>query len=329
MAQVGRQASVTPDRRPAWPRRRLPPAQVLMVLLALLGSACGGGTPLVVNADGVERWATVDRPPSASGRLPLLIVLHGATLDGPETRSLLDRHFAGRRDRLVVAYPDAQGPVWNDGSFAATMPRALVSGDDLGFLDRLIETLVAEGTVDPASVHLAGISNGGMMALRYACARAERIASVAVFLATMPPDAEARCRPSRPLDVVMVAGTADQISRWTGEVTFAGAFVLQQRLSVPASFAFWQRANRCTGAAPARALPGGADPYAPRVVLHAATGCAGGVETRLYEVRGGGHRVPGDAAWPVWWPLGTATLDIEAGALLLDLALRPRALPKS
>ena len=45
--------------------------------------------------------------------------------------------------------------------------------------------------------------------------------------------------PARPLPVLMVAGTADPVVRWTGEVELLGGFAtLQRRMSVPASFGF-------------------------------------------------------------------------------------------
>jgi polyhydroxybutyrate depolymerase len=308
------------------PRPALP---VAALLLACCLAACAGGTRMAVTSQGVERWTTIDRPPPGAGPRPLLVILHAATLNGAEARSELHRQILSRSDQVAIAWPDAQAPFWNDGAFAATMPPALVSGDDLGFLDALIAHLVADGTADPGAIHIAGVSNGGMMALRYACARAGRIASVTAFMATLPRDAEEQCRPARPIDVMLVAGTADRITRWTGEVTFAGAGLLQQRLPVPETFDFWRRANGCTGLAPPAPLPLRSPAAAPHVVLHGATGCARGVTTRLYEVRGGGHRLPGDRAWPVWWPLGDATLDVEAGALLAEFALRPRAGPKS
>ena len=115
--------------------------------------------------------------------------------------------------------------------------------------------------------------------MRYACARADRVASVAVFLATLPLGAERECRPARPLHVLVVAGTADPVVRWTGEVALGGFGTLQRRMSVPETFDFWRRANRCGGElAPARALPRRGR-SGPDVLVHAASGCAGGVST--------------------------------------------------
>jgi polyhydroxybutyrate depolymerase len=302
--------------------------------LLLLPACDGGGARLSVVVHGVERQATVDRPArsAAGARRPLLVVLHAGLLSGASTRGELEPLPAmARHAGVALAFPDAGGLFWNDGSLSRVLPRALSSaaaGDDLAFLDALIAALVADGTADPAAVHLAGVSNGGMMALRYACSRSDRLASVAVFLATMPLEDDQPCRPARPLPVLMVAGTADPVVRWTGEVALGGAATLQRRMSVPETFDFWRRANRCAGGpAPVRPLPRRGHGSQPGVLVHAASGCAGGVSTVLYEVRGGGHRLSAGDDWTLLRLLGRATPDLDPGALLLEFVLDPGRVP--
>jgi polyhydroxybutyrate depolymerase len=297
---------------------------VLAATLSLLAACDGGGARLsVIGRDGVERRATLDRPTSpAPGGRPLLIILHAGLFSGSLTRDELEPLPAVARDAgIALAFPDAEGLFWNDGSFSRALPRSLsAEADDLGFLDTLIAALVADGTADPAAIHIAGVSNGGMMAMRYACARADRVASVAVFLATLPLGAERECRPARPLHVLVVAGTADPVVRWTGEVALGGFGTLQRRMSVPETFEFWRRANRCGGElAPARALPRRGS--GPDVLVHAASGCAGGVSTMLYEVRGGGHRLSAGDNWTLLRLLGRASPDMDPGAVLLRFVL--------
>jgi poly(3-hydroxybutyrate) depolymerase len=98
-------------------------------------------------------------------------------------------------------------------------------------------------------------------------------------------------------------------------------------MSVPASFDFWRRANRCTGLAPARPLPRRGYGTQPDVLVHAATGCAGRVRTLLYEVRGGGHRLVAGDDWTLLRLLGRASPDIDLGVLLLEFALKPSLIP--
>ena len=298
-------------------RRSRVPAWISLLLAALLSAGCSGGSYLSLQHDGLRRSVVIDRPEGTPGPRPTIIVLHAATLAGSEARAELRMSAAAG---FVLAFPDSTGPVWNDLSFARVLPSILPQADDVGFLDALIAALVRTGVADPNSIHLAGISNGGMMALRYACLRAERLASVTVFFATMAlEDAEA-CRPRRPITVSFVAGTADPVLRWSGEVAVAGLAVLQHRMPVPASFDFWRSANGCRGLAPPWQLARRGGPSEPHVIVHSATGCAAGVRTSLHEVRGGGHRLPGDTSWPPFWPLGRATTDFDAGAFIAETA---------
>jgi poly(3-hydroxybutyrate) depolymerase len=96
---------------------------------------------------------------------------------------------------------------------------------------------------------------------------------------------------------------------------------------VPASFDFWRRVNRCAGIAPARPLPRRGRGSQPDVLVHAASGCAGGVRTLLYEVRGGGHRLTAGDDWTLLRLLGRATPDIEPAALLLEFVLAHDRVP--
>ena len=61
--------------------------------------------------------------------------------------------------------------------------------------------------------------------------------------------------------------------------------------------------------------------------MHAATVCAAGVSTLLYEVRGGGHRLSACDDWTLLRLLGRATPDIDPGALLLEFALERGSVP--
>src|SRR5687768_6462640 len=105
-------------------RFRLPRAAMLL-LLALLLPGCGGGTRLAVSSGGQERWATLERPASATGRRPLLVVLHPATLNGAEARFALAPRGPEREAQVTLVFPDAGGLVWNEGSFARAVPGAM------------------------------------------------------------------------------------------------------------------------------------------------------------------------------------------------------------
>jgi polyhydroxybutyrate depolymerase len=282
----------------------------MLLLLTLLLAGCGGERLRMG-----YRGAVMDR--AATAPAPTIVVLHGAWLSGQEMREMLRLSAPAGAAGFTVVYPDAGGVLWNDGATAAPMPGLLSAADDVGFLDALLDRLIAERIADPARIHLAGLSSGGMMAARYACLRAGRLASLVIFAATQ---AAQPCAPARPLPVLIAAGTDDPVVRWDGGVMFGQFFEMERRMPVPEGFAAWRAANGCTGLAAPVALPRRGGMEEPDVLVHRATGCRGDVATLLYEIRGGGHRLPGRDDWPLLRLFGRATPDIEAGEIILDFA---------
>jgi polyhydroxybutyrate depolymerase len=297
---------------------------LLALLLATPAASLPQGEAITLLHDGLERTAVLDRPRGVGGPAALFIVLHGAMLTGATMRGLTDLPKAATEAGAAIVFPDAHGPVWHDGAISAYLPSVFSAPDDIGFIDALIDLLVARGIADPARIHLVGISNGGMMAFTYACRRAERLASLIVFKATMAADAPATCKPSRALAVLMASGTADPIVRWDGRVTLLGVIPLPPRLGVFDGFRLWLALNFCHGAlAPVTLRRRGADD-APHIERYDGYGCAPGAETQLYAIVGGGHRLPGGEGGLLFRALGRATPDADAARMVLDFSLHRR-----
>lgn len=303
---------------------RLPPSRLAAAILALLlPGACAtpDPDPPRMIMDGAQ-LTLVDAIPVFSGPRPAVIVLHGATNDGALMRHRLRMTARARQHGVVMVYPNATGPFWADGSLSRSLPGT--PGDDIAMLDGLIARLVADGIADPRAITLAGYSNGAMMAARYACERADRITGLVMLGGTMPLDAAENCRPTRPLAVRLLFGTGDPVMRWDGRLSLAGLMTIEHRLSVPDSFAFWQRANGCTGPIVESTLPL-READEPPVRVEQATACRGGVATALYAIEGGGHRFPGQSNWTFHRITGTSTRNLDAAALLLEAAEPPPA----
>jgi len=138
---------------------------------------------------------------------PLLLVLHGAGGTGPEFEPYTRFSELADREGFVAVYPSAVDRFWTVG--AGEGP------DDVRFLSELLDRLEVDLCVDPARVFVTGLSNGGGMSARLACALGDRIAAaapVAGAYGNLPP-----CEPARPVSVLEMHGDADPIVPYEGE----------------------------------------------------------------------------------------------------------------
>lgn len=104
---------------------------------------------------GERRDATLRVPDTVSGRLPLMVLLHGAG----GTAERMTQRIAPAIDAsdLVVLAPESRGQTWD----AIT----LAFGPDVEFLNKALERVFATVAIDPDRVTLAGFSDGATYAL--------------------------------------------------------------------------------------------------------------------------------------------------------------------
>lgn len=244
--------------------------------------------------------AVPDHAPA--GPRPLVILLHGhggsaaQTLGQERTAAPLSRWLAiGQREGLLVAAPDGlvggdQKSGWNDcRRDTQTNP----TSDDVGLISALIDEAVAHHGADPARVYLMGMSNGGMMALRYAMEAGDRLAGVAAVSASMATDS--RC-PSiqAPLSVLLVGGTADGIVPWDGGPVGKRHETRRGRvIGAEATVTRWRERDGLFGE-PARSesVPH-RDPADPTRAQRTVWGAQpAGLQIELLRIDGGGHVEP-------------------------------------
>jgi polyhydroxybutyrate depolymerase len=179
---------------------------------------------------------------------------------------------------FVVAYPDGVGNTWNAGTCCGPALRGNL--DDAAFIDAMIDALVADEHVDPARVFVTGMSNGAMMAYRFACDRPGVAAAIGPVAGSMTVD----CAGATPTSVMHIHGLADQNVPYEGGSGTKG-FAHDSRPSVPATIERWRSIDGCT-APPAVATDG-------PVSTSTWAGCASGERVVLTTIEGAGHQWPG------------------------------------
>jgi polyhydroxybutyrate depolymerase len=135
---------------------------------------------------------------------PLLVALHGGGID-----RLGDDGFDGlvRESDLngfIAVYPDAwtapgQGrrAGWNAGQCCGDAHQRNVN--DVGFVAQVVTNVFRQASIDRERIYAAGVSDGGMMALRLACDLPGLFRGVASVGGA---DATARCAPDKPVSVL-------------------------------------------------------------------------------------------------------------------------------
>ena len=185
--------------------------------------------------------------------LPLVLHLHGA-VPFPDVADLeLDN--SGYRDlpgrfKVIVAAPTATiHPVlslfhWNITEECCAFPPG-TEPDDVGFLNRLLDELLASYPVDPRRVYLYGYSAGAAMAYRLACDSTDRFAAIVAGAGQFPVHDPGRCAPSAPISILEVHSLDDEAIPFDG-----GTFPLNPALEFPGSIElveYWADVNGCKG----------------------------------------------------------------------------------
>jgi polyhydroxybutyrate depolymerase len=279
-------------------KSRVPRALAAVLAAGAVSSARAGApageTEIRLQSGGIERTCLIHVPtPAPKGPMPLLLALHGGggTAEGMVrlTESRFDR--LADRDGVLVAYPQGVGRSWNDGRSDTPSRARRQKVDDVAFFRDLIGELSRLYPVDRARVFAAGMSNGGMMALRLGCSLGDEIAGVAAVGASLPEDVVPLCPETTKVSLVLIDGTADPIVPYGGgevRVLWRGR---GEVIGAERTFKLWSQAAGCRGPAKETRLPDkSAD--GTHVTKIEASGCAS-TSVVLYRVEGGGHAWPG------------------------------------
>jgi len=299
-----------------------------LVLLAM--TACKSTTPAIEADDvsetksyvfkheGIVRDVAVFDPrdiPDERLR-PMVVVLHGGLGDDDDavTLSFGKLNVLAAEDDFLVVYPNGVGGHWNDGRNVQRYVAQRERINDVGFLSKLVDDLVEKQNVDAASIFVVGVSDGAMMAHRFACERTDQLRAFAAVIGSMPYNVarrRSRCG-KQPLSVLMINGSEDPIVPWDGGTVRFDDQDLGRVLPVERTFSFWSRHNGC-GDIEISMIPDFAPNDGSRIERRKAIGCENDTKVELFVVQGAGH------TWPSGWQylpehlVGPTSRDIDAG----------------
>lgn len=230
---------------------------------------------------GLNRKYRLHLPPSFTPQeaLPLVFNYHGFTSNATQQELMSGMNAVADTARFLICYPEGVNASWNVGwVFGST-------ADDVGFTAALIEELYGKYNIDQNRVYACGMSNGGFMSYRLACELPSRIAAIASVTGSMVPQAIASCKPGRPVPVMEIHGTADNIVNYNGSPLISAP--------IPDVLRLWQTNNGCNDTPDKKSLPdiNTSDGTTTEHWVYQNCDTHGALEH--YRVLNGGHTWPG------------------------------------
>ncbi len=174
-----------------------------------------------IRVDGRARSYIVHVPASLlEGPSAVVLVFHGGGGNAENARRMSHFDLAADRHGFVAVFPDGTGRqrdrllTFNSGNCCGTALDNRV--DDVAFTRALLEDLGRALPLDRQRLFVTGMSNGGMMSYRLACEAADLFAAAAPVAGANNLEA---CRPSMPVALLAVHGTADRSVKFEGGPT--------------------------------------------------------------------------------------------------------------
>jgi polyhydroxybutyrate depolymerase len=252
----------------------------------------------------------LDVPPSydPSKPAPLLVALHGYGANGEDVAG---GAHGGRQGGwgvaqiaaahgIFVAHPDGTPDrndrrFWNATDACCNFEKAAV--DDVAYLSAVIDDVSARYRIDPKRVWVTGISNGGFMAHRFACARAGKVAAIVSIAGSTWAD-PARCAQAEAVSVLEVHGGADPRIAYEGATSLLGGRGAPYP-AVEATVAQSATKDGCTGALVPAETHAGFDAERPTVATEVArwSGCPAGIDVERWKMPEAGHIPRVTPAW--------------------------------
>jgi polyhydroxybutyrate depolymerase len=223
-------------------------------------------------------------------KIPLVFAFHGLTESGQLIRDYSAFNNIADTAGFAVVYPNGLNNRWNvgfGGSFAS-------GEDDIGFANALIDYFIAHSLncdsnicaeIDTNRIYSCGMSNGGFFSYLLACRLSHRIAAIASVTGSMTPLTYDSCNPSRPVPVLQIHGTADQIVPYTGGGQSGSK-------SIADVLTYWVNNNRCQ-TTPSTVVVSDintSDNCTAELISY--SGCTEDADVQHFKVIGGGHTWP-------------------------------------
>lgn len=265
-----------------------------------------------------QRKFMVHLPPNFNTitQRPLVLNLHGGSGNMINAQGFSMLNPVSDQNNFIVAWPQGYGIAppgfsWADGRNTSADQAGI---DDIGFIDKLIDTLISRYNVDTNRIYICGFSNGGFMVQRIACQLPDRFAAMASLGSSMDTVLHHNCNPSKPIPMAFFNGTSDPAMPYGG-----GRMQNPQVIPVvpvDTTVQFWVSHNNCQTASPVFFCPDNFTTDNSTAELYNFGNCDCNADVKFYKLINGGHTWPGVYVASQASALGNTNRDINASVEL-------------
>jgi polyhydroxybutyrate depolymerase len=207
---------------------------------------------------------------------------------------------------------------WNDGRNRVGTGEPS-NADDVGYLRALIAEVVAHDAGDPKAIFMFGFSNGGFMAIRFACEAGELLHAAGNAASNIPIKQAQHCVGRKPLPWISINGDRDPNVQFNGQADGTLVYGRPQAglESADKTFALFADKAKCTAAVRVVELPDIDASDGSTAEKRVRSRCSGGTTSTQYVLHGAGHTLPGNKLSPLEARmLGRVNEDIDAGSVI-------------
>lgn len=161
---------------------------------------------------------------------PVVVNFHGDGYSGSQQAAMSSFNSIADTANCIVVYPEALP----DGAGVQRWhPEASSAIDDVGFIDRLLDTLSADYRIDSDKVYAIGFSTGGAFCYTLSCRLSHRFGGMAIVSGALRRDLFHSCS-TDPMPFLQIHGTSDTIIPQHGNTTY---------ISVHEVIRYWTQRN--------------------------------------------------------------------------------------
>lgn len=187
-----------------------------IMLAALLFPLCTIGQVTTIPVGTTTRSMILYVPSSLPPNRPLVISMHGLGQGADYQKAQAKWEPVADTAKFLVVFPSGINQQWD------------ISGNsDIDFILAIIDTMARRYSIDRNRVYLSGFSMGGMMTYHAATRIANRIAAFAPVSGY--PLGGANYNSSRPVPIIHVHGTADDVVTYNNVINYLNGWVTRDQ----------------------------------------------------------------------------------------------------